>query len=84
MRRLLCHCLFVLSILLDSPAHTQAQPSTRWTPNVHKTWDETALADWARPVAGLNVRPTHITAREFYALPVENLRTYPVYLTGRN
>jgi hypothetical protein len=22
-----------------------------------KTWDEAALADWATPVAGLNVRP---------------------------
>ena len=78
-----CNCLFVLSILLDGPAHGQAQQSASWKPNVPKTWDETALAEWATPVAGLNVRPTHITAKEFYSLPVENLRTYPVYLPDR-
>lgn len=50
---------------------------------VPKTWDEAALAEWATPVAGLNVRPTHITAKEYYSLPVENLRTYPVYFPGR-
>jgi len=52
-------------------------------PAIPKTWDEVALADWATPVAGLNVRPTHIPAREYYSLAVENLRTYPVYSPGR-
>src|SRR5438270_11457105 len=46
---------------------------------VPKTWDERALADWATPVAGLNVRPGHFSEREYYAAPVDNLRTYPVY-----
>jgi hypothetical protein len=50
---------------------------------IPKTWDEAALAEWATPVAGSNVRPTHISAKEYYALPVENLRTYPVNLPGR-
>src|SRR5260221_126730 len=50
---------------------------------IPRTWDETALADWATPVAGLNVRPTHMPAKEYYTLPVENLRTYPVYYPGR-
>jgi mono/diheme cytochrome c family protein len=50
---------------------------------IPKTWDEAALADWATPLAGLNQRPTHISAKEYYALPVENLRTYPVYVPGR-
>src|SRR5260370_26995143 len=45
--------------------------------------DEAALADWGTPVAGLNVRPTHISAKEYYSLSVENLRTYPVYFPGR-
>jgi len=53
------------------------------SPTIPKTWDEAALADWATPVAGLNIRPTHISAKEYYSLPVENLRTYPVYLPGR-
>jgi hypothetical protein len=46
-------------------------------------WDEAALADWATPVAGLNVRPTHISTKEYYSIPVESLRSYPVYLPGR-
>jgi mono/diheme cytochrome c family protein len=51
--------------------------------NVPRTWDESALADWASPVAGLNVRPGHLSEKEYYALPAENLRTYPVYYPGR-
>jgi hypothetical protein len=50
---------------------------------VPKTWDEAAVADWATPVAGLNVRPGHMSEKDYYALPVENLRTYPVYYSGR-
>ena len=52
-------------------------------PEIPKTWDEAALADWATPVASLNVRPTLISAREYYSFRVENQRTYPVYLPGR-
>src|SRR5215217_994714 len=55
----------------------------QWTPQIPKTWDDAALADWATPVAGLNVRPTHISAKEYYSLTTENLRTYPVYFPGR-
>ncbi len=31
----------------------------------------------------MNRRPTHISAKEYYSLTVENLRTYPVYFPGR-
>jgi hypothetical protein len=48
-----------------------------------KTWDEAALADWATPIAVLGVRPTHLSEADYYALRVENLRTYPVYYPGR-
>jgi hypothetical protein len=48
-----------------------------------KVWDAKALAEWATPIAGLNVRPAHISPKEYYALPVESLRTYPVYAPGR-
>ena len=41
------------------------------------------LADWATPLASLNARPSHIPAERYYALPVDNLKTYPVYLAGR-
>jgi len=44
-----------------------------------RIWNDADLADWATPVAGLNLRPAHISAAEYYALPGDNLRTYPVY-----
>ena len=47
------------------------------------TWDEAALHEWATPIAGLNVRPGHFSAEEYYKAPVDNLRTYPVYFPGR-
>jgi hypothetical protein len=46
---------------------------------VPKIWDDQALATWALPVAGLNIPGNHIAEREYYAIPVDNLRTYPVY-----
>jgi len=43
-----------------------------------KIWDDKALEDWATPIAALGVRPSQFTAAEYYAVPGENLRTYPV------
>jgi hypothetical protein len=57
-----------------------AARSARWTPDIPRTWDEQALADWALPLAGLGVPPTHMSEAEYYALPAENLRSYPVYM----
>jgi hypothetical protein len=51
--------------------------------SIPKTWNEVDLADWATPVAGLNVRPTHISPAEYYSQRIDNLRTYPVYAPGR-
>lgn len=49
-----------------------------------RVWDDRALADWASPVAGLNMRPGRFSESEYYAAPVtESVRTYPVYLPGR-
>jgi hypothetical protein len=58
-------------------------PQSVYRPAVPRVWDEAALADWATPVAGLNVRPKQISAKDYYSLAVENLRTYPVYFPGR-
>ena len=63
-------------------------PTLLWSQSVYrpaipKTWDDAALSDWVTPLAGLNVRATHISAKEYYALPVENRQTYPVYYPGR-
>ena len=50
---------------------------------VPKLWDDAALAEWATPLAGLGVPPTHVSAERYYAAPVDNLRTYPVYHPSR-
>jgi mono/diheme cytochrome c family protein len=60
-----------------------AQAPSTWTPQIPRVWDEDALAEWATPVARLDVRPTHLSPAAYYALPEENLRSYPVYLPGR-
>jgi mono/diheme cytochrome c family protein len=59
---------------------TLTRPGAQRIPRV---WDEAALEDWATPLAALNARPTHMSAAEYYAIPEENLRTYPVYMPGR-
>lgn len=65
-------CLFAACLALAAP------PS-----KVPKVWDEAALARWLTPLAGLNARPTHLSEAEYYSLPVENLRSYPVYFPDR-
>ena len=44
-----------------------------------RIWDDQALKDWATPIAALGVRPGHYTTAEYYAVPGDNLKTYPVY-----
>jgi len=44
-----------------------------------KIWEDKALEDWATPIAALGVRPGHFTAAEYYAVPADNLKTYPIY-----
>lgn len=62
-------------------AFPQQLPSR--TSTIPKTWDEKALADWATPLAHIGVRPSHTSSAQYYALPVDNLKTWPVYLRGR-
>jgi hypothetical protein len=45
-------------------------------------WSEKDLADWATPIAALNVRPAHYSSDEYYRIEGDNLRTYPVYDPG--
>jgi mono/diheme cytochrome c family protein len=73
----------VFVLLWTTMTSTALWPQSVYRPAIPKTWDETALADWATPIAGLNVRPTHISSKEYYSLPIENRLTYPVYYPGR-
>ena len=44
-----------------------------------RIWNDQSLADWALPIASLNVRPAHFSVAEYYAAREDNYRTYPVY-----
>ena len=63
----------------DSPAPQAEPPKDAKKVIVPKLWDDRLLATWALPIAGLNITPNHIPASEYYAAPIDNLRTYPVY-----
>jgi hypothetical protein len=54
-----------------------------WRADVPRVWDEAALAGWATPLAGLGEAPTHMSPAEYYAIPEENLRSYPLYMPDR-
>lgn len=50
---------------------------------VPRTWDTQAMQEWATPLAATGQRPGHFTEAEYYSAPIDNYRTYPVYLPGR-
>lgn len=75
--------LWIASLVLSLSLASGADASTAWKPDIPKVWDEAALREWATPVAGLNVRPGHVPERDYYRLPAEDLRSYPVYYPGR-
>jgi hypothetical protein len=44
-----------------------------------KIWSDQALATWALPITGVNATPNFYSEAEYYAAPVAEFRTYPVY-----
>jgi hypothetical protein len=75
--------MVIASMLLGCLLRAAPPDGQRGKPDIPRVWNEIALGDWATPLAGLNLRPTHISANKYYSLTVENLRTYPVYFPGR-
>jgi hypothetical protein len=76
--------IFLASIAaVGSWPASAANDTKRWIPDIPKVWDKTALEDWVTPIARLNIRPTHMSEKDYYSVPVYNLRTYPVYFPGR-
>ena len=75
--------VLLTSILSVSSLASAADDAKRWTPDIPKVWDESALADWVTPLAGLNQRPSHMSAKDYYSMPEYNLLSYPVYMPGR-
>ena len=70
--------ILAASILLCWSLGAGAADTKTRTRDIPRVWDEAALADWVTPVAGLNVRPTHISEREYYSMPESIPRSYPV------
>jgi hypothetical protein len=57
-------CLVISSVLVACWQFA-GKGATRALPEIPKVWDEAALADWATPIAGLNVRPTNMSAKDY-------------------
>jgi hypothetical protein len=72
----------IASILFASAVAFAADDAKRSLLDIPKVWDEAALQDWITPLAGLNARPTHMSAKEYYSMPEWNFRSYPVYMPG--
>ena len=62
-----------------SPQQGQDHLQPAVTIVVPRLWNDKDLKDWATPLAGLKMRPGHYSEAEYYAAPIDNLRTYPVY-----
>jgi mono/diheme cytochrome c family protein len=65
----------LIGALAASAAAQQAEPPIV----VPRLWDDAALEGWAMPLAGLGLPPTHVSAAVYYAAPIDNLRSFPVY-----
>lgn len=74
---------FVVTGLIFALTLGVVSAQEKFRPQIPQVWDDAALAEWATPLAGLNLRPAHMKVSEYYALRIENLRTYPVYAPGR-
>ncbi len=75
--------LAIAILALSFCSYAFAQSPAKLIP-APRFWNDRDLADWATPVAGLNVRPGHFSEKEYYAAPVgDYFRTYPVYFPGR-
>ena len=71
-RASLCRVAVLLSTLAPGISVLCAQSA--FSSRVPKTWNEAGLADWATPLAGINVRPAHMSVEQYYSLPEDNLK----------
>jgi mono/diheme cytochrome c family protein len=68
-----------LAIAVAASLGAQRAAPTR----VPRLWTDRALSTWALPIAGVKASPKFYTEAEYYAAPVDEVRTYPVYLKSR-
>ena len=75
--------LAVIAIAIAIAIAITYRATRTWRPDIPRVWDEAALAGWATPLAGLGEAPKHMSAADYYAIPEENLRSYPLYMPDR-
>ncbi len=70
-----------LSIAFGTFVNTRhAQKPASYKPVIPRTWDEQALASLEVPLADPTHSPTHISAEDYYRLPVRPIyKSYPAY-----
>jgi len=79
--RLLMLLLFSAFIAFSLINAGQAQkPGAPYEPVIPKTWDDKALADLEVPLADPSHSPKHISADDYYRIPVRPIyKSYPKY-----
>jgi hypothetical protein len=68
-----------LSVAVVMSPHEQ-QDNAHAVPRV---WTAESLGGWPLPVAGINATPTFHSEADYYAAPIDEVRTYPFYVKGR-
>jgi hypothetical protein len=62
----------------------QALRSLPFTPNIPRTWDSTALADYELPLATAEASPKNVSPAYYYQMPEMTIyKSYPIYAPGR-
>ena len=80
--RLLPVSLPFVVIALIAATHAQKPPAA-YKPVIPKTWDEEALARLEVPLAEPRNSPRHISAEDYYRLPVRPIyKSYTQYRPG--
>ena len=87
---LLVSLLFACSLFLAIASYTnridgeRANQSIPFTPDIPRTWDSTAIADFELPLATAKASPKHVSTDYYYKLPERVIyKSYPVYAPGR-
>jgi mono/diheme cytochrome c family protein len=73
--------LCVLALQADAPPGSRSGSRPIVVP---KMWDEDELETWATTARRLGVPPSFISEEEYYAAPIDNLRTYPSTIRRAN
>ena len=76
----MAHRFALLACAIAAVASIAAQQPR---PGVPRLWTDKALAGWPLPIAGVNATPKFYSEAEYYAAPIDEVRTYPVYIKSR-